>query len=82
LAYPSLVSDGALDSERKRMFMQMRQEVLRLGPYAREFFASQMPELTAMADVVIDIAALARSGEGDRRMAELSAPSIGGTVPT
>ena len=64
------------------MFLQMKREVLRLGGYAREFFVSQTPELTQMADVVIDLPALAKSGEGGRRMAELSAPSIGGTVPT
>ena len=54
-------TDGALDSERKRMFMQMKREVLRLGGYTREFFVSQTPELTQMADVVIDVAALAGS---------------------
>jgi exonuclease SbcC len=52
--------DGALDSERKRMFMQMKREVLRLGGYAREFFVSQTPELTQMADVVIDLVALTK----------------------
>jgi hypothetical protein len=62
------------------MFMHMKREVLCLGGYAREF-VSQTPELTAMADVVIDVAALARSGEGGRSNAQLSAPSIGGTVP-
>ena len=35
-------ADGALDSERKRMFMQMKLEVLRLGGYVREYFASQI----------------------------------------
>jgi DNA repair protein SbcC/Rad50 len=53
-------ADGALDSDRKRMFMQMKREVLRLGGYAREFFVSQTPELTQMADVVIDLAALTK----------------------
>jgi DNA repair protein SbcC/Rad50 len=53
--------DGALDSERKRMFMQMKREVLRLGGYAREFFVSQTPELTQMADVVIDLGAFTKS---------------------
>jgi hypothetical protein len=53
-------ADGALDSDRKRMFMQMKREVLRLGGYAREFFVSQTPELTQMADVVIDLVALTR----------------------
>ena len=41
--------------ERKRMFMAMKREVLKLGGYAREFFVSQTPELTAMADAVIDL---------------------------
>ena len=54
-------ADGALDSERKRMFMQMKREVLRLGGYAREFFVSQTPELTQMADVVIDVGAFSKS---------------------
>jgi len=33
----------------------MKREVLRLGGYAREYFVSQTPELTQMADVVIDL---------------------------
>jgi exonuclease SbcC len=37
------------------MFMAMKRGVLRLGDYAREFFVLQTPELTAMADVVIDL---------------------------
>ena len=37
------------------MFMRMKREVLRLGGYKREFFVSQTPELTQMADVVIDL---------------------------
>ena len=48
-------ADGALDPDRKRMFMAMKREVLRLGGYEREFFVSQTPELTAMADAVIDL---------------------------
>ena len=41
----------------------MKREVLRLdAAYGREFFVSQTPELTAMADVVIDVARLATSG--------------------
>jgi len=52
-------ADGPLDIERKRMFMAMKREVLRLGGYAREYFVSQSPELTAMADAVIDLDALA-----------------------
>jgi DNA repair protein SbcC/Rad50 len=48
-------ADGALDAERKRMFMAMKREVLRLGAYEREFFVSQTPELTAMADVVVNL---------------------------
>jgi exonuclease SbcC len=54
-------ADGGLDSERKRMFLQMKREVLRLGGYAREYFVSQTPELTQMADVVIDLVALAKA---------------------
>ncbi len=54
-------ADGPLDSERKRMFMTMKREVLRLGGYQREFFVSQTPELTAMADAVIDLEARAES---------------------
>jgi len=38
----------------------MKREVLRLGGYAREFFVSQTPELTQMADVVIDLMALTK----------------------
>ncbi|UCV17744.1 AAA family ATPase [Ferribacterium limneticum] len=48
-------TDGQLDPERKRMFMTMKREVLRLGGYRQEFFVSQTPELTAMADAVIDM---------------------------
>ena len=48
-------ADGPLDPERKRMFMAMKRAVLRLGGYQREFFVSQTPELTAMADAVIDL---------------------------
>jgi exonuclease SbcC len=48
-------ADGPLDPERKRMFMAMKREVLRLGGYQREFFVSQTPELSAMADAVIDM---------------------------
>jgi DNA repair protein SbcC/Rad50 len=51
-------ADGALDPDRKRMFMAMKREVLRLGGYEREFFVSQTPELTAVADAVIDLDAL------------------------
>lgn len=51
-------ADGPLDPERKRMFVAMKREVLRLGGYEREFFVSQTPELTAMADAVIDVESL------------------------
>jgi hypothetical protein len=36
-----------------------RRRVLELGGYAREFFVSQTPELTAMADAVIDLEVMA-----------------------
>ena len=51
-------ADGALDADRKRMFMAMKREVLKLGGYEREFFVSQTPELTAMADALIDLDAM------------------------
>jgi len=54
-------ADGPLDAERKRMFMTMKREVMRLGGYQREFFVSQTPELTAMADAVIDLDTYAES---------------------
>ena len=46
---------GALDAERKRMFIAMKRKVLELGGYEREFFVSQTPEPTAMADAAIDL---------------------------
>lgn len=67
--YTTLLSDeadGPLDIDRKRMFMAMKREVLRLGGYEREFYISQTPELTAMADAVIDLDALRDEPEGVR----------------
>lgn len=51
-------ADGALDADRKRMFMAMKREVLKLGGYEREYFVSQTPELTATADAVIELDAM------------------------
>ena len=34
-------ADGPLDPERKRMFMAMKREVLRVGGYTQEFFVSR-----------------------------------------
>ena len=48
-------ADGPLDPDRKRMFMAMKREVLRLGGYAQEIFVSQTPELWSLADCVIDV---------------------------
>jgi exonuclease SbcC len=48
-------ADGALDVDRKRMFMAMKRKVFELGGYEREFFVTQTPELTAAADAVIDL---------------------------
>ena len=56
--YATLFSDeidGSLDPAHKRMLMAMKREILRLGGYQQEFFVSQTPELTAMADTVIDL---------------------------
>ncbi len=55
-------ADGPLDPEHKRMFMQMKREVLRLGGYGREFYITQTPELAAMADAVIDLDAMRING--------------------
>lgn len=52
-------ADGPLDPDRKRAFMKMKREVLRVGGYEREFFISQTPDLVDDADGVIDVAALA-----------------------
>ncbi|MCK4120431.1 AAA family ATPase [Ralstonia nicotianae] len=52
-------ADGPLDPERKREFMRMKREVLRMGGYEREFFISQTPDLVDEADAVIDVVALA-----------------------
>lgn len=41
------------------MFMDMKREVLRLGGYECEFYVTQTPELTGMADRVIDLDAMA-----------------------
>ena len=59
-------ADGPLDTERKRMFMAMKREVLRIGGYEREYFVSQTPELAALADAVIDIGALRFCGDQGR----------------
>jgi exonuclease SbcC len=59
-------ADGPLDPERKRMFMAMKRAVLCLGGYQREFFVSQTPELTAMADAVIDLEVCAESSRSNR----------------
>jgi exonuclease SbcC len=58
-------ADGPLDPERKRMFMAMKREVLRIGGYTQEFFVSQTPELAAMADVVIDLEAFRSALQGE-----------------
>jgi DNA repair protein SbcC/Rad50 len=52
-------ADGPLDPERKRAFMKMKREVLRVGGYEREYFISQTPDLVDDADAVIDVVALA-----------------------
>ena len=67
-------ADGALDAERKRMFIAMKRKVLELGGYEREFFVSQTPELTAMADAVIDLDRMAlTSGQGALAAVAMSA---------
>ncbi|RZT29070.1 sbcc family protein [Cupriavidus agavae] len=51
-------ADGPLDPDRKRAFMKMKREVLRVGGYEREYFISQTPDLVDNADGVIDVVAL------------------------
>ncbi len=51
-------ADGPLDPQRKRMFMAMKREVLRIGGYEREYFITQTPDLWEMADTIIDVSAL------------------------
>jgi len=53
-------ADGPLDPERKRMFMAMKREVLRVGGYEQEIFVSQTAELWSLADRVIDVGQLGR----------------------
>lgn len=51
-------SDGALDQERKEMFVRMKRKVMELGGYEREFFISHTPALWDLADAVIDVESL------------------------
>jgi exonuclease SbcC len=48
-------ADGAFDAQHKRQFMAMKREVLRIGGYRQEYFISHTPELSEMADAVIDL---------------------------
>lgn len=48
-------SDGPLDPERKRQYMTMKREVLKIGGYKREYLITQTPELWEMADHIIDV---------------------------
>lgn len=51
-------SDGALDDERKAMFIAMKRRVLELGGYRREYFISHTPALWELADAVLDVQSL------------------------
>ena len=51
-------TDGALDPEAKRTFMQMKRAVLKQGGYGREYFITHTPELWAMADYKIMVTEL------------------------
>lgn len=48
-------SDGALDPERKLMFIKMKRKVIELGGYTNEIFISHTPELWDLADGSIDL---------------------------
>ncbi|CAB3806723.1 hypothetical protein [Pararobbsia alpina] len=52
-------ADGPLDPDRKRQFMRMKREVLRVGGSERQFFIYQTPELVEEADAVIDVTSFA-----------------------
>jgi DNA repair protein SbcC/Rad50 len=52
-------TDGPLDPDKKRQFMRMKREVLRLGGIVQEFFISHTPELVEDADAVINVESLA-----------------------
>ena len=54
---PPMTSGRPVCCERKRMFIAMKREVLRIGGYTQEFFVSQTPELAAMADAITDLEA-------------------------
>lgn len=48
-------SDGALDEQRKYMFVKMMRKVLDIGNYKKQIFISHTPELWDLADTVIDL---------------------------
>ncbi|WP_395401033.1 hypothetical protein ACHMW6_25555 [Pseudoduganella sp. UC29_106] len=48
-------ADGAFDAQHKRQFMAMKREVLRIGGYRQEYFISHTPELSEMADAIINL---------------------------
>lgn len=51
-------SDGALDPERKRQYMEMQRAVVERGGYSREYIITQTPELLNLCDAVIDVSKL------------------------
>ncbi len=58
ITYECLFSDekdGALDSEKKKEFFDMKQRVLELGGYKNEFCITQTDSLLARADAVIEL---------------------------
>ncbi len=57
-------ADGPLDPQRKRMFVAMKREVLRLGGYEQKLFVSQAPELWSLADCVIEVKRFSARREG------------------
>lgn len=60
-AYQTLFTDetdGALDVESKRAFMNMKRSVIQRGGYQREYFITHIPELWDLADYKIEVATL------------------------
>lgn len=48
-------ADGPLDPDKKIEFMAMKKHVLRLGGYSREYFVSQTPEISNLADYQLNV---------------------------
>lgn len=48
-------TDGALDPEKKRMFLAMKEKVMEKGGYTREYFITHTKDIWERADDIIDL---------------------------